>query len=223
MAFLTMIAPLVSITYPLDKISDGKAQGFSLWIKEYIFNALLQPIHYIIYVLIMKSVMVMVVDNVVYGVVALAFMVPAEKFIRKMFGFEKASTVGTFGGAAGAAMLMGGINKLTHIGRGAGEGKQQNNEQTEQNTKTKSIDMFEQPKEETNTYQDMSDVENENFGTSEGDAQYANSLAEEADGGSTWKEYMESHPQNETDTMLELAKGSGFDSIAEYRKNIRRR
>lgn len=28
MAFLTMIAPLVALTYPIDKISDGQAQGF---------------------------------------------------------------------------------------------------------------------------------------------------------------------------------------------------
>ena len=114
MAFLTMIAPLVAITYPLDKINDGKAQGFNMWLKEYIFNALLQPIHYIIYVIIMGSVMQLVLEHPVYALVALGFMVPAEKFIRKMFGFEKASTVGTFGAAAGAAALMGGLQKLRH-------------------------------------------------------------------------------------------------------------
>lgn len=114
MAFLTMIAPLVAITYPLDKINDGKAQGFNMWLREYIFNALLQPIHYIIYVIIMGSVLDLVVDAPAYALVALGFMVPAEKFIRKMFGFEKASTVGGFGAAAGAAALMGGLQKLRH-------------------------------------------------------------------------------------------------------------
>ena len=49
MAFLTLIAPIVSLTYPIDKMNDGKAQAFNMWLKEYIFNALLQPFHLIIY------------------------------------------------------------------------------------------------------------------------------------------------------------------------------
>ena len=36
MAFYTLIAPLITLTYPLDKIKDGQAQAFSMWIKEYI-------------------------------------------------------------------------------------------------------------------------------------------------------------------------------------------
>ena len=36
-AFLTLMAPLVAITYPIDKINDGQAQAFDRWLKEYIF------------------------------------------------------------------------------------------------------------------------------------------------------------------------------------------
>ena len=49
MAFLTMIAPLIGLTYPLDKIKDGQAQAFTMWIREFVFNALLQPLHLILY------------------------------------------------------------------------------------------------------------------------------------------------------------------------------
>ena len=49
MAFLTLIAPVVALTYPIDKMNDGKAQAFDMWLKEYIFNALIQPFHLIIY------------------------------------------------------------------------------------------------------------------------------------------------------------------------------
>ena len=38
MAFLTLIAPLVALTYPIDKMNDGQAQAFNRWMKEYIFN-----------------------------------------------------------------------------------------------------------------------------------------------------------------------------------------
>ena len=50
MAFLTIIAPLVAITYPIDKINDGKAQAFDMWLKEYIFNLLIQPLHLLLYI-----------------------------------------------------------------------------------------------------------------------------------------------------------------------------
>lgn len=112
MAFLTVVAPLVCLTYPIDKISDGKAQAFNMWIKEYIFNALLQPIHLLLYTIIIGSVMDLAVKYPIYALVALGFMVPAEKIIRKMFGFEKAQTPGALGGAAGTALMMTGMQRV---------------------------------------------------------------------------------------------------------------
>ena len=51
----------------------------------------------------------------------IGFIVPAEKFIRKMFGFDKASTVNPIGAAAGGAMVMNAINKIgnTKVGKEA--------------------------------------------------------------------------------------------------------
>ena len=37
----------------------------------------------------------------VYAIVCIGFLMPAEKFVRKMFGFDKATTVGPLGAAAG--------------------------------------------------------------------------------------------------------------------------
>ena len=112
MAFLTIIAPLVALTYPIDKINDGKAQAFNMWFKEYIFNLLLQPMHLILYTILVGSAMQFASKNVVYVIVALGFMVPAEKLLRSFFGFEKAKTPGLLAGPAGAAIAMAGINKL---------------------------------------------------------------------------------------------------------------
>lgn len=89
-AFLTIIAPLVALTYPLDKISDGKAQAFNMWLKEYMFNAILQPFHLVIYMVIVGSAMDLAQNNIVYSLAALAFIIPAEKILRNMFGFNKA-------------------------------------------------------------------------------------------------------------------------------------
>ena len=112
MAFLTIIAPLVAMTYPLDKMNDGKAQAFNMWVKEYIFNLLIQPMHLILYTILIGSAMTFASQNIIYVIVALGFMIPAEKILRKFFGFEKAQTPGMLGGAAGAALMWNGVNRL---------------------------------------------------------------------------------------------------------------
>ena len=116
MAFLTMIAPLVAMTYSLDKITDGKAQAFNSWIKEYIFNLLIQPFHLILYTVLVSSAYELAGKNALYALVAIGFMMPAEKLLRKFFGFEKAQTPGALGGAAGAALAMTGLQKLIAFG-----------------------------------------------------------------------------------------------------------
>lgn len=120
MAFLTMIAPLVALTYPIDKLKDGQAQAFDMWIKEYMFNLLLQPFHLLLYTILIGSVMELASSNMVYALVALGFLLPAEKLLRKFFGFEKAGTTGAImGGAAGGALAMTAINKLGKLGSSA--------------------------------------------------------------------------------------------------------
>lgn len=122
MAFLTIIAPLVAMTYSLDKISDGKAQAFNMWLKEYIFNLLIQPVHLLLYIVLISMAYDLAATNIIYTLVAIGFMIPAEKLVRKMFGIEgKASTPGLLGGAAGAAVAMNGVQKLAKLaGMGSG-------------------------------------------------------------------------------------------------------
>ena len=115
LAFLTVIAPLVAMTYSIDKIADGKAQAFNMWLKEYIFNLLLQPMHLLLYMVLITMAYDLASMNILYTLVAIGFMIPAEKFVRKMFGFEKAHTPGMLGGAAGAAMTMSGMKKIASM------------------------------------------------------------------------------------------------------------
>lgn len=118
MAFLTLIAPFVALTYCIDKINDGQAQGFNMWLKEYIFNLLIQPMHLILYFILVSSAIELAGQNVIYSLVALGFMFPAEKLLRSMFGFEKAKTPPLLGGPIGASLMMQGINGLSRIARG---------------------------------------------------------------------------------------------------------
>ena len=121
MAFLTLIAPLVALTYPIDKMNDGQAQAFNKWFKEYIFNLLIQPLHLILYMVLVGSAFDFASKNLFYVVIVLGFMTQGEKLLRQFFGFEKAHTPGFLGGPAGAAIMMGGVNKL--LGRPPHGGK----------------------------------------------------------------------------------------------------
>lgn len=111
LAFFTMIAPLVALTYPLDKIRDGKAQAFNYWFKEYMFYALLQPMHMLLYTVFVSSALSVASNNLLYAIVALAFIVPAEKIVKQMFGI-KGNTESTLGGFAGGALASQAFNML---------------------------------------------------------------------------------------------------------------
>ena len=126
MAFLTVIAPLVAMTYSIDKINDGKAQAFNTWLKEYIGNLLIQPVHLMLYMILISMSFDLASENIIYTLVAIGFMMPAEKLIRAMFGLDKAKTPGFLGGATGAALTMSAIQGLNKIaGRGPGGPKGQ--------------------------------------------------------------------------------------------------
>ncbi len=127
LAFLTMIAPMIALTYPLDKIKDGKAQAFSFWLREYIFNCLLQPVHLLIYTVFISSAFSFAESNILYALLALAFMMPAEKIIKEMFGLKSSGPSNAINAAAGGAIVMSMINKLrSKGGSSSGEGKEKN-------------------------------------------------------------------------------------------------
>lgn len=121
MAFFTMIAPLVALTYPLDKVRDGNAQAFNLWFKEYTMNAILQPVHLILYTVLVSSAMELAIENPIYAIVAIAFLLPAEKFIKKMFGLDRAESTSALGAFAGGALTMKGVGAIAGMFKGNGK------------------------------------------------------------------------------------------------------
>ena len=117
MAFLTMIAPLITLTYPLDKIKDNKAQAFDMWIKDYVFFALIQVVHLLIYYIFLGSAIDLASEgNWLFAIVAIGFITPAEKLIKKMFGFEKSKTLGSMAAGATGALM---VNALQDISKGS--------------------------------------------------------------------------------------------------------
>lgn len=121
LAFFTMISPLVAVTYPIDRAGDGKAQAFNMWIKEYFINAILQPMHLILYSALVGAAMTLVVQNPIYGIVALLFISTAEKWVKKMFKMDQAALTSTSLGdvAVLSSMLNMGKNIIGGIGKTA--------------------------------------------------------------------------------------------------------
>lgn len=111
MTFLTIIAPLVAVTYPLDKEKDGKSQAFDMWSKEYFFNAVLQPIHLMLYYVLVSSANALA-NNPIYSIVIIGFMTEAEKIIRKMFNIEKAGDASSLSSFAGGAITSSVLSRL---------------------------------------------------------------------------------------------------------------
>ena len=54
-AFLIMISPIITVTYSIDRMGDGKSQALNTWLKEFIYNILLQPFQCIIYLALVQT------------------------------------------------------------------------------------------------------------------------------------------------------------------------
>lgn len=108
LTFLTVIAPLVALTYPIDKIRDSKAQAFNYWLKEYIGNAMLPVIHSLVYSVLVTSAIGFSASQPLYAICALGLIVECEKLIKDMFGLNTntAPKLGSFAGGVAAVNLM---------------------------------------------------------------------------------------------------------------------
>lgn len=106
--FLVLIAPITAVTYPIDKIKDGKAQAFEFWFREFFFQVIIQPFHLLIYVVLIGSATELADNNIIYSILCYMMMIPAEKIIKQMFGINDklGSPLGAFASGAVANQLM---------------------------------------------------------------------------------------------------------------------
>ena len=90
--FLVAIAPLVTITYSIDKAGDGKAQAFSNWLKEFILNVLIQPLHAIIFLVIVMTANNIASKAPIIAIFLLLSMGTVEKMVRVVFNVSDSVT-----------------------------------------------------------------------------------------------------------------------------------
>lgn len=124
-AFLTLIAPIITITYPIDKMGDGKSQALNNWLKEFMFNVLIQPFHCLLYLIFVSSALEMLNGTLgggIFAIITIVFVYQAEGIIRKIFGFGGASTLGNAAGSA--AILYSGMKLAENLGKKKDDGKE---------------------------------------------------------------------------------------------------
>lgn len=74
----------------------------------------------------------------IYAIVAIGFMIPAEKLLRKFFGFDNAGTLSAAGSFAGGAVFSAMINKLNRPKSGKGGGRRRRRRKRSSKTSKKS-------------------------------------------------------------------------------------
>ena len=104
--FLILISPLITITYSIDKMGDGKAQALNTWMKEFLLNVLIQPFHAVIYLAFSHAAISIATNSsdiastssalaaLIFSLLTFKFMWDAEKIVKEIFGFKQASSLG---------------------------------------------------------------------------------------------------------------------------------
>lgn len=141
-AFLIMIAPIITITYSLDRMGDGKSQALNTWLKNFVYNILLQPFQCIIYLALVKtainSISAANLSSVMIAIIMVFFMYEAEDIIKEIFHFEGKSVANTIAQAALVSSAIGLVSKAasgTKAVKGyAGNTPSPNNNQNQRQT-----------------------------------------------------------------------------------------
>ena len=132
--FLIVIAPLVSITYSIDKMGDNRSQALNTWFKEFCYNILIQPFQCVSYIILASSAMKVLDDEaslsaMLVAIMMILFIYESERIIRHIFHFEAKTMAETVSQAA----LVGTAFKMAT--KGAGKVKEITSEDNEKQEK----------------------------------------------------------------------------------------
>ena len=109
--FLIIISPLISITYSIDRMGDGKSQALNTWLKEFVFGVIIQPFHCVLYLAFVDMAFQLLkgggssvekIANGALAVMCITFVDDGEKIVKKIFGLDASSAVSPV--AAGAML-----------------------------------------------------------------------------------------------------------------------
>lgn len=95
--YLVAIAPLVTVTYSLDKIKDNKAQAFTQWLNNIINEVFLGPIECLVYIIFVFTAGVIMSEIPLLAIILIISMGQGEKAIKKVLGIRARRGITSFG------------------------------------------------------------------------------------------------------------------------------
>ena len=95
---LLIIAPLISVTYPIDVVGDNKAQGYNTWLRETLINIFIQPLHLIVYMVFMTTASAIIEVAPVLAVILFFGLSRGEKIVKNIFGIRGARSISSLSG-----------------------------------------------------------------------------------------------------------------------------
>ena len=90
---LITVSPLIIITYSIDKAGDGQAQAFNSWMKEFIICVLIQPLHALIYLVMVFTANAIASKSPIVALALLLSMSTVEKMVRVIFDVKGSEIV----------------------------------------------------------------------------------------------------------------------------------
>ena len=119
-AFLIMISPLITVTYSIDRMGDGKSQALNTWFKNFVYNILLQPFQCVTYLALVQTAITSMsaddISTVVVAIIMVFFMFEAEDIIKEIFHFQGKSVAKTVAQAALVTSAIGAVSKAASAG-----------------------------------------------------------------------------------------------------------
>ncbi len=146
-SILAMIAPIITITYSIDKAGDGKAQALNKWFKEFTFNVLIQPFHCIIYLIFIQGMYYIIMQSsgiqigkAIIAIMMFGFMYKAEDIVKSIFGFETTSlSSAAMVGAAAIQRAQKAVSTASKIRKCKRCRKESGSDKTNKQTNTKRL------------------------------------------------------------------------------------
>lgn len=87
--FLIAIFPLVTISYAIDKVGDGKSQAFNNWCKEFVLQVFIQSFHAINYVLLMGIIFRLSNENWFLKILCISYIAKGGDILKGLFAQMK--------------------------------------------------------------------------------------------------------------------------------------
>ena len=101
LAFLTVVSPLISVTYAVDRFNDGEAQIFNRWIIEFTKLTFIMPFYALIYLIFVSGASGLTETVPILGLLFLLSFGRIEAIVKEFFGLSAITAIKSTGGIFG--------------------------------------------------------------------------------------------------------------------------